>query len=234
MMWVKMNKKKFPLRIHLEELRRRLQICIFTTIIFSLLCYIYWPVILSLISINKINLIYISPQEAFIVRIKVSLICGVLSSVPIILYEIWEFLKPALTSREKKLTIAIGMVSSVLFYAGIFFNIFFVTPFVVNFFIKTSQPVLTPLISISNYTSFLVKMTTAFALVSQIPMLMVLGTVLGIINSGQLIEYRQITILVIFVIAAVLTPPDALSQLALALPMWGLYELGLLLIKYVK
>lgn len=166
-------------------------------------------------------------------RVKVSLICGLLSSAPVILYEAWKFIKPALTKREQKLTVVLGTVSAALLFAGIYFNVFIVTPIVVKFFLSSSQPTLTPLISISNYTSFLLNMTLAFALVSQLPIFMILGAMLGIVSIESLSKYRKITIIAIFILAAVLTPPDALSQLALALPMWGLYELGLIFIKII-
>ena len=229
-----MSDKKLPLAFHLEELRGRLLICLFTMTILSLISFTIWPKIVSLMWINDINMIYISPQEAFLTRIKVSLICGLLGSIPVILYEIWKFIRPALTKRERKLTIGLGIVSAVLFFAGIYFNVFIVTPIVVRFFLRSSQPTLTPLISISNYTSFLINMTLAFALVSQLPLLMVLAAVLGLVNAHIFSKYRKITIIGIFFLAAVLTPPDALSQLALALPMWGLYELGLIVIKIIR
>lgn len=229
-----MNDKKLPLALHLEELRGRLLICLFTMIILSLISFIFWPKIISLMWVNDINMIYISPQEAFLTRIKVSLICGLLGSIPVILYEIWEFIKPALTKRERKLTLVLGMVSTVLLFAGLYFNVFIVTPIVVKFFLRSSQPTLTPLISISNYTSFLLNMTLAFALVSQLPLLMMFGASSGLIDIYSLSKYRKITIIGIFTLAAVLTPPDALSQLALALPMWGLYELGIILIKIIR
>jgi sec-independent protein translocase protein TatC len=150
------------------------------------------------------------------------------------LHQIWKFIKPALTERERKLIISLGIVSTVLLFAGIYFNVFIVTPIVVNFFLRSSQPTLKPLISISNYASFLMNMTLAFALISQLPLLMMLAAVLGLVNFHSLSKYRKITVIGIFILAAVLTPPDALSQLALALPMWGLYELSLIFIKIIR
>jgi len=149
-----MNDEKLPFALHLEELRGRLLLCLFVISILSLTSFVIWPKIISLMWINDISMIYISPQEAFLTRIKVSSICGLLGSIPVILHQIWKFIKPALTERERKLIISLGIVSTVLLFAGIYFNVFIVTPIVVNFFLRSSQPTLTPLISISNYTSF--------------------------------------------------------------------------------
>ncbi|HHV18146.1 MAG TPA: twin-arginine translocase subunit TatC [Thermoanaerobacterales bacterium] len=229
-----MNDEKLPFALHLEELRGRLLICLFVISILSLTSFVIWPKIISLMWINDISMIYISPQEAFLTRIKVSSICGLLGSIPVILHQIWKFIKPALTERERKLIISLGIVSTVLLFAGIYFNVFIVTPIVVNFFLRSSQPTLKPLISISNYASFLMNMTLAFALISQLPLLMMLAAVLGLVNFHSLSKYRKITVIGIFILAAVLTPPDALSQLALALPMWGLYELSLIFIKIIR
>ncbi|MCG1012746.1 twin-arginine translocase subunit TatC [Tepidanaerobacter sp. GT38] len=226
-----MKDKKLPLSMHLKELRLRLLMSLISVLIFAFISFIYWQKIISIIWSKDINLIYISPQEAFLTRIKVSFICGILLSVPVTLYQAWEFIKPALTESEQKITLVLGTVSTILFFLAVYFNVFIVTPKITNFFLKSAQPVLTPLISISSYTSFLLNMTIAFAFISQFPLLMVLGSTLGIVDSKVFIRNRRLIIIFIFTLAAIITPPDALSQLVLAVPMWGLYEFGLVLIK---
>lgn len=226
-----MKDEKLPLSLHLKELRLRLLISLISVFIFALISFIYWHKIINLIWLKDINLIFISPQEAFLTRIKVSIICGILFSMPFIMYQIWLFIKPALTKREAKIILVLGTVSTVLFFLAIYFNVSVVTPKITTFFLKSAQPVLTPLISVSNYISFLLNMTIAFALISQFPLMMVLASTLGIVENESFGKYRKPMIIVIFTLAAIITPPDALSQLALALPMWGLYEFGLILVK---
>lgn len=226
-----MKDEKLPLSLHLKELRLRLLISLISVFIFALISFIYWHKIIDFIWLKDINLIFISPQEAFLTRIKVSIICGMLFSMPFILYQIWLFIKPALTKREAKIILVLGTVSTVLFFLAIYFNVSVVTPKITTFFLKSAQPVLTPLISVSNYISFLLNMTIAFALISQFPLMMVLASTLGIVENESFGKYRKPMIIVIFTLAAIITPPDALSQLALALPMWGLYEFGLILVK---
>lgn len=225
-----MKDEKLPLSLHLKELRLRLLISLISVFIFALISFIYWHKIIDFIWLKDINLIFISPQEAFLTRIKVSIICGILFSMPFIMYQIWLFIKPALTKREAKIILVLGTVSTVLFFLAIYFNVSVVTPKITTFFLKSAQPVLTPLISVSNYISFLLNMTIAFALISQFPLMMVLASTLGIVDES-FGKYRKPMIIVIFTLAAIITPPDALSQLALALPMWGLYEFGLILVK---
>lgn len=226
-----MKDEKLPLSLHLKELRLRLLISLISVFIFALISFIYWHKIIDFIWLKDINLIFISPQEAFLTRIKVSIICGMLFSMPFIMYQIWLFIKPALTKREAKIILVLGTVSTVLFFLAIYFNVSVVTPKITTFFLKSAQPVLTPLISVSNYISFLLNMTIAFALISQFPLMMVLASTLGIVENESFGKYRKPMIIVIFTLAAIITPPDALSQLALALPMWGLYEFGLILVK---
>ena len=183
---------------------------------------------------GKIDLVYLSPQEAFLTRIKLALAFGVLCSMPILLYHFWKFVEPALSAREKKICTLLGVSSFLFFLAGICFNIFFLTPLVLKFFLNYSKPKLTPLISISNYTTFLLNMSFAFALISQIPFLMGIAAMINIVEYEVLAYLRWPTVLIIFILSAILTPPDALSQVALALPMWGLYEIGLIIMRIIK
>jgi len=226
-----MSDKKMPLSRHLNELRFRLLLSLVSVIIFALICFLHWPKIINAILLEEINFVFISPQEAFFTRIKVAAICGVLLATPFILYQVWEFIKPALTDDERRIAAVLVTASIFLLFFAIYFNVFIVTPIVAKIFIKTAQPTLTPLISVSSYTSFLLNMTIAFAVVSQFPVLMVISAMLGIVSEDTLRNCRKLSIVAIFTVAAIITPPDAFSQLALALPMWGLYELGLILIK---
>jgi len=226
--------QKLPLVEHLRELRSRLLICIVSITLLSAASFALWPIIFPLLLSRDISLIYISPQEALIVKMKLSLLCGFLLSLPLILFEIWKFVVPGLTHHERKLFLFFGMLSALLFFSGIYFSIFMVTPVMVRFFLGFSQPSLTPLFSIANYSSFLINMTLAFALISQIPILMMLVVAADIISRESIARYRGAAVVFIFIIAAIITPPDAFSQVVLALPMWGLYELGLILTKFIK
>jgi len=226
-----MNDKKMPVALHLKELRLRVLASLSSVTIFAFISFMCWPKIIDTILLRGIDFIFISPQEAFFTRIKVAVICGILLSMPFILYQIWEFIKPALTQKERKITATLLAISIFLLFFSIYFNIFVVTPVVASFFIRSAQPALTPFISVSNYTTFLLNMTVAFAIISQFPLLMVISTMLGIVKGENLGKHRKTTIIAIFILAAIITPPDAFSQLTLALPMCLLYELGLVLIK---
>jgi len=226
--------EKFPLKLHLSELRSRLLICTFAVIIFTVVSFIFWPGILDFIAIDNMSFVYLSPQEAFLTRIKLSLALGVLCSMPTLLYQSWKFIKPALSARERKICVLMGLASFLFFLSGIVFNVLFLTPMMLKFFLNYSKPALTPLISISNYTNFLLNMSFAFALVSQIPMIMGIAAMINIVEYETLVHFRGPAVLIIFILSAILTPPDALSQIGLALPMWVLYEIGLLLIRVIK
>ncbi|HHW03828.1 MAG TPA: twin-arginine translocase subunit TatC [Thermoanaerobacterales bacterium] len=226
--------RKLPIIEHLKELRSRLLVCVISIMLFSVASFILWPEIFPLLIPDDLSMVYISPQEALLVKIKISFLCGLLFSLPLVLFEAWKFIVPALTNRERKVFLFFGLLSSFLFLCGIYFGIFTITPTMVRFFLRFSHQSLIPLFSIASYSSFLISITLSFAIISQIPIIMVLVVKLGFVNRESIEKQRGLAVIFIFIIAAVITPPDAFSQMVLALPMWGLYELGLILTKFVK
>jgi len=178
--------------------------------------------------------VYISPGEVLITRFKISVISGLFFSLPVVIYQGWKFIKPALKPREKRYLVIYGTLSCILFFCAIFFNLIYVVSSLIRFFMKVSRPELTPFISIAGYTTFLTNMTLAFSAISQLPVLMAFAVTAGITTYRDLVLLRGKVIILNFIIAAVITPPDVFSQLVLALPMCVLYELGLLLVKLIR
>jgi sec-independent protein translocase protein TatC len=231
---MKNQDKLMPLKFHLGELRIRILVCLGSVLIFSSGGFVFWPKILDILLPEDMTIIYTSPQEALLVRFKMSFALGLLFSIPLIAYEAWKYLRPALTPKERHIILYFISMSLVLFALGVTFSLYIVFPLMVSFFINTAQPTLTPLISISNYSTLALNMTMAFAVVSQMPMFMAIAAGIGLIDPLRLAMSRGYAVIAIFVAAAVFTPPDAFSQIALALPMCGLFELGILLAKLVK
>ncbi|MCR4431889.1 MAG: twin-arginine translocase subunit TatC [Tepidanaerobacteraceae bacterium] len=223
-----------PLIEHLKELRARLMACIFSIIVFSVVSFIFWHRTNNLLLPGNVSLIYISPQEALMAKMKLSFFCGLLLSLPVIFFEFWKFIVPALTIDERKFYLFLGMLSFLLFFCGVFFGIFIITPALIKFFLKFSQPSLMPLFSIANYSSLVINIAAASGLAFQMPVIMMLAAAGGLLDRESMARYRGHAVILIFIVAAVITPPDAFSQIALALPMWGLYELGLVLTIFIK
>lgn len=233
--WAYLEDKKLPLIDHLRELRARLIVCLISVTAMSMISFFYWPSIMELLSPVGMEMVYISPEEALFTRIRISFISGFIFSIPILMFEVWKFIKPALSFREKKLTVVLGLFSCVMFYLSIFFNLAYAIPPIIKFLLRFSfSEELRPLISISKYTSFLINMTVAFSLISQIPILMILMVVSGFATYHSLARIRGRIILINFIIAAIITPPDAFSQFILAVPMCALFELGLIMTRLVR
>ena len=231
-----------PLTAHLAELRSRLIWCMMALAVGFVVCYglsdkivaaLQAPVVLVGQPI-KVPLQIIAPAEAFVTYIKVGLIAGLFLVLPFILYELWKFVAPGLLEHEKKYTVPFLVGSAVLFYSGgvIFYG---VLPFVMHFLLSFAKGGIKAQLSVGYYVTFCVRLMIAFGLVFQLPMVVVFLTQLGLLSSRLLVHYFRHAVVVIFVLAALLTPTtDPLSLLFMVLPMLLLYGLSILAAKGVE
>jgi sec-independent protein translocase protein TatC len=231
-----------PLTAHLAELRSRLIWCMMALAVGFVVCYgfsdkivaaLQTPVVLVGPPI-KVPLQIIAPAEAFVTYIKVGLIAGLFLVLPFILYELWKFVAPGLLEHEKTYTVPFLVGSAVLFYSGgvIFY---LVLPFLINFLLSFARGDIKAQLSVGYYVTFCVRLMIAFGLVFQLPMVVVFLTQLGLLSSRLLVHYFRHAIVVIFVLAAILTPTtDPLSLLFMVLPMLLLYGLSILAAKGVE
>lgn len=224
-----MDEKNLTLVEHLDELRKRIIIIAASILLGTILSYSFIDIMVEYIvkPSKGLEFIYLSPPELFLSYIKISVLSGLILSSPIILLQIWLFVKPGLEKTEKRYLL-IAMFMGIIFFAiGASFSYFTIIPISIDFFIKLSVQDVAPLFSFDKYLSFVISLLLSFGLVFELPMLIILLTQLNLINARILKKYRKIIILVIFVVAAVLTPPDVISQTLLALPMLFLYELSI-------
>jgi len=231
-----------PLTAHLAELRSRLIWCMVALAVGFIACYglsdrivaaLQSPVVLVGQPI-RVPLQIIAPAEAFITYIKVGLIAGLFLVLPFILYQLWKFVAPGLLEHEKKYTVPFLIGSAGLFYGGgvIFY---LVLPFIVHFLLSFAKGDIKAQLSVGYYVTFCVRLMIAFGLVFQLPMVVVFLTQLGLVTSRLLVRYFRHAIVLIFVVAAVLTPTtDPLSLVAMVLPMLLLYGLSILAAKGVE
>src|SRR5512143_2375794 len=161
---------------------------------------------------------------------KVAMIMGVFIAMPVILWNVWAFVAPGLHKHERKYAMPFVLVGSILFLSGGAFAIFVIIPFAINFLVSFGQEQgLKPMITISSYIDFIIKFTLAFGVVFELPVVITLLSMLGIVTPQFLSKNRKYAILINFVIAAVLTPtPDALNQCLMAGPLIILYEVGII------
>jgi sec-independent protein translocase protein TatC len=169
----------------------------------------------------------------FMVPVKVTALVALLVALPYVLYQAWAFVAPGLYAHEKRLVLPLVIASSVLFLAGIAFCYYLVFGKVFAFINSFAPQSITPAPDIEAYFGFVLTMFLAFGVTFEIPVIVIVLARAGIVTVEQLKSARPYVIVGAFVVAAVVTPPDVLSQLLLAIPMCGLYELGLFLARFI-
>lgn len=214
---------------HLNELRRRILVSVAVLLIATIACFVYAGPILAHLT-RGVNLIYIRPPEAMMAHIRVAFTAGLAISSPLILYQIIAFLLPALTRKEKKVLLAAVFLMFILFFAGVAFAWFVAFPFAINFFAEFSSDQLLPYYTVGEYVGFVTGFLLGFGLVFQLPLLFWLLGALGLITASFLRASRKYALILILIVAAVITPPDVVSQVLMAIPMLALYELGIILV----
>lgn len=212
-------------------MRDRFVIVSGTVLFFFGLCFYYVDILLLWLEDplppQFKHLTFISPTEPFFTAMQISLMGSLFISMPVILYHLWQFIAPGLKVKEKKVTILFVMFGTFFFVLGGLFCYFLVLPLGLKFLLLFGSDHWKMEVTIASYLSFVVQMLLGFAFAFQTPLIMVLLTKFGVVNTVKMRLYRKWAFLGSFVVAALLTPsPDVLSQSLLALPLYGLYELG--------
>jgi sec-independent protein translocase protein TatC len=171
---------------------------------------------------------------AFFVALKVSFFAGLLGAMPFILYQLWLFVAPGLYSNEKKMAIPFVVGGSVMFFIGVIFAYYIVTPFGFQFLITFGAFLYTPLINIEDYVGFFTKIMFGFGLAFELPVFAYFLALLGLVTDRTLIDFFKYAIVIIFVAAALLTPPDILTQLLMAAPLIILYGVSIFIVRAVN
>ncbi len=224
--------KPLTLVEHLNELRKR--------IILSLVCVgissaLSFPLTSQLLKILKRpafgiieNLVFFSPQEAFLIYMRIAVICGLTISMPVILYQIWAFISPAVEEKFRRHVGSFVVFCSLSFATGCLFAYFILIPPALKFLLSFAGEDLEPVISATKYISFVTSLVLGCGLVFQMPMLSFFLTKLGVISSRLLRKKYKYAVIIIFIVAAIITPtPDAFNMFMLAGPMIFLYEMSI-------
>ncbi len=238
------------LKPHLVELRKRLGISVVSVIVmFFVAFYFHEPILewmvaplnAALIEVGKISVhaaegMVTTNQVggAFFVALKVAFFAGLLAALPIILAQLWLFVAPGLYENEKKMLIPFIVGGSVMFGVGVAFAYYVVTPFGFDFLITFGSFKFTPLINIEDYVGFFAKIMFGFGIAFELPIFAYFLALLGLVDDKQMIAFFKYAIVLIFIVAALLTPPDVLTQLLMAGPLIVLYGLSILIVKVVN
>ncbi len=212
---------------HLEELRRALVQSLLAALLAAVVCWFWSRPLLDLLVqpiLGAAEGIYFhTPVEAFMTRLKLAAICGLFVVLPFIFYKIYGFILPGLYERERRVVTPLLISSTALFYLGVVFAYTIVIPKVVTFMLGFGTEVMQPLIGIGPYFAFVARLCLAFGVVFELPLVILFLSTIGVVNPRVLLRTWRYAVLLIVIFAAVLTPPDVFSQLAMAVPVILLY-----------
>lgn len=233
---------KMSLTEHLVELRKRLTNSLIALGIGFGVCYYYKDWIFDIVTrpLTQVlpknsYLVYTGLTEAFFTYMKVAFFASLIITSPFILYQIWKFIVPGLLPKERKYVVPFVISSSFLFITGVLFGYFVALPPAFEFFVSFNNKYLQAMLSFKDYLSLFVTFLLGFGLSFELPIFIFFLTKLGIVNAKMLSKQRRYAILLIFVVAAVLTPsPDALSQMLMAIPLMFLYEVSIFVSKFAE
>ena len=217
---------------HLKELRNRILVVVILLLVAFTACLSISPNIITFLTDmgEKYNYVYvyIAPQELLLVYLNTALIGALVICSPVVAYEVYAFCSPGMKKKERTFFIGSLLAGTAFFVLGVAFARYISLPFVLRFLIQfTGQVDVSASISIQQYIGFLMTIFVVFGLVFELPVVSVLLTGLGLIKTDWLRKGRKIMIVIIFVMAAIITPPDVVSQVMVAIPMIGLYELSI-------
>lgn len=227
---------KIPFTAHLEELRKRLIICFVAIGIGVVIAYGFKEKLFEILTLPLVRemrpgdkLIFTGLTEAFFTYMKVSFLAGIILSSPVIIYQFWAFVGPGLYQKERRYFVPIVLLSVFFFVGGSLFCFFVVFPFAFKFFLSFATDIIQPLPSMNEYLSFASVTMLAFGLVFELPLIIVFLARLGLVTVDFLRKNRKYAILLIFIVAAILTPgPDVVSQVLMAFPLMFLYEISII------
>jgi sec-independent protein translocase protein TatC len=229
------EQEKIPFTEHLEELRKRLIICFIAVGIGFVLSYGFKEKLFQILTRPLIRvmqtgdkLIFTGLPEAFFTYLKVAFLSGIILAAPVIFYQFWMFVAPGLYDKEKRLMAPIVILSTFFFVGGAFFGYFIVFPYGFKFFLGFASEIIQPLPSMREYLGFASKLLLVFGLVFELPLIITFLARLGIVSVSFLKKNRKYALLLFFVGAAILTPPDVVTQVMMALPLIVLYEISII------
>jgi sec-independent protein translocase protein TatC len=230
-----------PMVEHLLEMRNRLLQCILVVLFIflglfaysnELYLYISDPLVANL-PLNS-SMIATDVTSPFLTPFKLTLVLSIFAAMPFILYQVWAFVAPGLYKREKMIVVPLFLSSVLLFYAGMAFAYYLVFPLVFTFFTSVSPDGVLVMTDIRSYLDFVLKLFFAFGLSFEIPVAIVILSWMGLVDPSRLGKKRPYIFVLCFSLGMLLTPPDVISQILLAIPMWLLFELGLVLSKAIS
>lgn len=226
---------------HMEELRKRLLWAALAIILgfFVCLAFAYYILNFAIEPLKALlpagtTLVFTKLPDPFFVWVKVSIVAGILLVLPFVLYQIWKFIAPGLYKRERRMALPFVVIATALFYIGSAFAYFAVFPVVFGFFLGFQQTDLKPMIDIGPFISLIMKLMLAFGAIFELPIIIVFLGLLGVVDSAFLRKGRRYFIVLAFVVGAMLSPPDVVSQILMAVPLLVLFEASIQVLSIIE
>jgi sec-independent protein translocase protein TatC len=222
---------------HVAELRKRAIISILAVVLSSAAVFPFMPVLIEILreELLGVTLHTFSPMEAIFVTFKASIYAGVVISSPLIIYEIWAFVNPGLTKKERKMVITALIPTIALFVGGASFAYFVILPVTLKFFFAFSYRMSTPVFGLDQTLSFVFSMLFIFGVVFQFPLVIAVLARLGVITHTFLASKRKHALLIIFIVAGIITPdPTVVSQTIVGVPLYVLFEVSIWVARFLE
>ncbi|MBI5415324.1 MAG: twin-arginine translocase subunit TatC [Candidatus Omnitrophica bacterium] len=219
---------------HFDELRSRLIKSLIAVAVAACLFYPFVDPVLAFLIRPVGRVVFTSPADAFAARFMLVVWGGVILALPVVLYQFWRFVSAALKEHERKYVSFFAPFSLVLFFAGGAFGYFVMIPVGMKFLLGFATDFMVPMITVQNYLSFVTTLVLAFGVTFELPLVLMFLAKIGIVTPAFLAQKRRHAIVIILIVSAVITPPDAVSQMIMALPLVVLYELGIIVSRFVQ
>lgn len=235
-----MESKNQSLVEHLAELRFRIVNSLYALVIATGLAYSQSEKIFNIIRLpiqkylTNQGLVYTGPLDKFLAHIKIAIACGFIISCPFWLYQLWKFVAPGLYNKERKYMVGFILSGTVLFLSGVCFSYFIVLPMAFEFLFHFGGDIDKPMITIEQYLSFFTQMCVMFGVSFELPLIITILGMMGIVSQSFLKEKRRYAIMTLAIAAAIITPPDLMSMIFMLIPMVLLYEIGVFFVGFFE
>ena len=216
---------------HLDELRGRLIKSCLAVVITTGIFYFFLDQTLTFMIKPVGKVVFTSPFDAFMARLTLLFFGGLFLALPYVIYQIWQFVAEGLSEEEKKYIRIFAPASFILFALGLLFAYLIVIPTTIRFLLSYASEQIIPMITVKSYISFIGTFMLSFGVIFELPLIILFLTKIGIATPAFLVQKRRHAIVLIFIVSAILTPPDVISQLMMAIPLVVLYELGVIFSK---
>lgn len=220
---------------HLDELRKRIILCVVFMGLTFVLCYVVSDMLLKPFAVLLgTKMVFLTPLEAFMAYMNLAFYAALAISVPFIAWQVWGFIEPGLKEDEKRYAIPMILAASGLFFTGLAFCWFVVLPFAVPFLMSYGGEVMSPMISVKAYLNFCLSMLFVFGVIFELPLVVIFIHAIGMVSLNKLRDFRRYWIVVAFIIGAIITPtPDIINQTLASVPLIVLYEVSLVYIYFL-